>query len=181
MNKHWVLGLALLVTLTACSRSTQLAVQAVAEGTDGEEMARNQQVIRLLPYDRDSLFEVLATTASDPEPQPPRDLIDLRDSVAVAQEEWTTAEAAWNDMRSQMQQLSERMENMDRASNEYAQAYRRFDDLDRQVRRLDRDKQRCRGTTGLGPTRSTPCTRPGATPPSIVTARSSTACSRRGA
>lgn len=141
MNKHWVLGLALLVTLTACSRSTQLAVQAVAEGTDGEEMPRNQQVIRLLPYDRDSLFEMLATTASDPEPQPPRDLIDLRDSVAVAQEEWTTAEAAWNDMRSQMQQLSDRMQNMDRASNEYAQAYRRFDDLDRQVRRLDRDKQ----------------------------------------
>jgi hypothetical protein len=142
MNKHWVLSLAVLVTLTACNRSTQLAVRAVSEGTDGEEVARNQQVIRLLPYDRDSLFEVLTTSASDPEPQPPRDLIDLRDSVAVAQEQWTRAEGAWNDMRSQMQQLTDRMENMNRASTEYAQAYRQFDDLDRQVRRLDRDKQR---------------------------------------
>ncbi len=141
MNKHWVLGLALLVSLTACSRSTQLAVQAVAEGADGEEVARNQQVIRLLPYDRDSLFATLAASASEPEPQPPRDLIDLRDSVSGAQDQWTRAEGAWNDMRSQMQQLTERMENMNRASNEYAQAYRRFDDLDRQVRRLDRDKQ----------------------------------------
>ena len=142
MNKHWVLSLAVLVTLTACNRSTQLAVRAVSEGTDGEEVARNQQVIRLLPYDRDSLFRVLATSASEPEPQPPTDLINLRDSVAVAQDQWTRAEGAWNDMRSQMQQLTDRMENMNRASTEYAQAYRQFDDLDRQVRRLDRDKQR---------------------------------------
>jgi len=142
MNKHWVLSLAVLVTLTACNRSTQLAVRAVSEGIDGEEVARNQQVIRLLPYDRDSLFDVLTTSASEPEPQPPTDLINLRDSVAVAQEQWTRAEGAWNDMRSQMQQLTDRMENMNRASTEYAQAYRQFDDLDRQVRRLDRDKQR---------------------------------------
>ena len=142
MNKHWVLGLVVLVTLAACSRSTQLTVQAVAVGADGEVVARNQQVIRLLPYDRDSLFEALAASASEPEPQPPRDLIDLRDTVAVAQEQWTQAEGAWNDMRDQMQQLSDRMQNMNRASTEYAQAYRRFDELDRQVRRLDRDKQR---------------------------------------
>jgi hypothetical protein len=142
MNKHWVLGLAMLAALTACSRSTQLAVRAVSEGAGGEEVGRSQQVIRLIPYDRDSIFEALTRAATDPEPQPPEDLMVLRDSVSVAQSRWTEAEGAWNDMRSQMLQLSERMENMDRASTEYAQAYRRFDDLDAQVRRLDRDKQR---------------------------------------
>jgi hypothetical protein len=141
MNKHWVLGLAVLAALTACSRSTQLAVRAVSEGAGGEEVGRTQQVIRLIPYDRDSIFEALTEAATDPEPQPPEDLMVLRDSVSNAQYRWTEAEGAWNDMRSQMQQLSDRMQNMDRASNEYAQAYRRFDDLDAQVRRLDRVKQ----------------------------------------
>jgi hypothetical protein len=141
MNKHWVLGLVLLAALTACSRSTQLAVRAVSEGAGGEEVSRERQVIRLIPYDRDSIFEALSEAATDPEPQPPEDLMVLRDSVSNAQTRWTQAEGAWNDMRSQMLQLSERMENMDRASTEYAQAYRRFDDLDAQVRRLDRDKQ----------------------------------------
>ncbi|MGD8867580.1 MAG: hypothetical protein PVI01_08110 [Gemmatimonadales bacterium] len=141
MNKHWVLSLGLLVMLAACGRSTQLAVQAVSEGADGEEVAYKQQVIRMLPYDRDSIFATLAASAPEPEPQPPNDFMLLRDTVASAQEQWVDAEAAWNDMREQMQQLSDRMQNMDRASNEYAQAYRRFDDLDRQVRRLEREKQ----------------------------------------
>jgi hypothetical protein len=141
MNKHWVLGLGLLVTLTACGGSTQLAVQAVSEGPDGEEMARNQQEIRMLPYDRDSIFNELAGSASEPEPEPPQTLLALRDTVAEAQGEWVRAEAAWNDRRSQMQGLSDRMQNMDRASNEYAQAYRQFDALDSQVRRLEREKQ----------------------------------------
>ena len=67
MNKHWVVGLAALVLLSACSRSTQLAVRAVASG-DGEEVARAQQVIRLIPYDRDSLFEALSSQVTESEP-----------------------------------------------------------------------------------------------------------------
>ncbi|MEE9133924.1 MAG: hypothetical protein V3U13_10215 [Gemmatimonadota bacterium] len=141
MNKHWVLGLAALVLLSACGRSTQLAIRAVSSAGDGEEIPLAQQVIRLLPYDRDSIFDALADMASQSEPQPPANLVVLRDSVAFAQERWTQAEAAWNDMRSEMQDLSERMQDMNRTSNEYFQAYQRFDDLDVQVRRLDRDKQ----------------------------------------
>ncbi|KPK62756.1 MAG: hypothetical protein AMS21_07175 [Gemmatimonas sp. SG8_38_2] len=139
MNKHWVLGLAALALLSACNRSTQLAVRAVSSVEGVEETGLPQQVIRLLPYDRDEIFSELAGMASEPEPQPPADLIELRDSVSVAQARWTESEAAWNDMRSEMQTLSARMENMDRSSNEYFQAYQRFDDLDGQVRRLDRE------------------------------------------
>jgi hypothetical protein len=138
MNKHWVMGVVAMLLLSACGRSTQLAVQAVSD--DGET-ALSQQVIRLLKYDRDSIFTHLSTLASTPEPQPPEDLIILRDSVAAAQIAWTEAEATWNEGRSEMQTLSNRMENMDRTSNEYFQAYQQFDDLDAMVRRLDRAKQ----------------------------------------
>jgi hypothetical protein len=132
------MGVAALLLLSACGRSTQLAVRAAS---DGDETALSQQVIRLLKYDRDSIFSYLASLSSTPEPQPPEDLIQLRDSVAAAQIAWTEAEAAWNEGRSEMQTLSTRMENMNRTSDEYFAAYQQFDDLDVLVRRLDRAKQ----------------------------------------
>ncbi|NIR46674.1 MAG: hypothetical protein GWN99_19905 [Gemmatimonadetes bacterium] len=136
MNKRWVLCPAVLVGLAACQGSTDLAVRAVSG--DGEEMALANQVIRVLPYNRDSIFDVLARQAPEPEPQPPEDLLTLRDSVQAARERWTQAEAAWNDVRSQMQELSERMERMNRASSEYASLFRRFSELESQEARLNR-------------------------------------------
>jgi hypothetical protein len=139
MNKHWVLCLVALIGMAGCQRSTQLAVRAVATAGE-EEIGRSQQIIRLIPYDRDAIFDMLASQSSAPEPEPPEDLIMLRDSVSVAREMWTEAEAVWNDMRSEMQELSEQMQRMDRSSREYFTAYQRFDELDAQVRRLDRAK-----------------------------------------
>ena len=71
MNKHWVMGVAVLLLLSACGRSTQLAVRAVSEGEGSEGTALSQQVIRLLTYDRDAIFSHLASLASTPEPPPP--------------------------------------------------------------------------------------------------------------
>ncbi|UCC72260.1 MAG: hypothetical protein JSV86_18125 [Gemmatimonadota bacterium] len=142
MNKHWVLGFATLVTLSACSRSTQLAVQAVSEGPDGEVTAQSQLIIRMMPYDRDSIFSTLSAEATEPEPQPPADLVELRDSVAAVRARWTEAESAWNEIRSELQDLSQRMQRMDRSSTEYFRAYQRFEDLESQVNRLERDQTR---------------------------------------
>ncbi len=142
MNKHWVLALAAFVGFTACSRSTQLAVRTVSDGQGEAEVGLAQLQIRLLPYDRDSIFEALARQFAEPEPQPPVDLLSLRDSISVAQERWRAAEAIWNEQRSQLETLSERMKGMSRTSREYANAFRQFDQLDGQLRRLDRDKQR---------------------------------------
>ncbi len=149
MNKHWLICLAALVGLSACQRSTQLAVRAVADSGD-EEVGRPQEIIRLLPYDRDVLFAVMSAAATEAEPEPPEYLVALRDSVSAARQLWTDSEVAWNDMRSEMQTLSERMGQMSRTSREYADAYRRFDELDRQVVRLERAKDNFFGAfTGL--------------------------------
>jgi uncharacterized protein YukE len=142
MNKHWVLALLALSLLSACKRPTELAVQALS-GVEGEEaMPLPSQVIRLLPYDRDSIFEALAAQAPEPEPQPPAALLELRDSLAVARARWTEAETAWNELRSELEELTKRMEKMDRASDEYFAAFRKWDELDAQVRRLDRVQKR---------------------------------------
>jgi hypothetical protein len=142
MNKHWVMGLAALVALAACSRSTQLAVRAVSEGADGEVTGRAQLIVRALPFDRDSIFSALAAQAAEPEPQPPAELVELRDSVSSARQRWTDAESSWNAVRAELQSLSERMEDMDRSSAEYRDLYLQFDNLDAQVGRLERDKTR---------------------------------------
>lgn len=144
MNKHWVLHLTVLaglVPLTACGGATDLAVRATTAAEGEEARGLSQQVIRLLPYDRDSIFAVLSERAEAQEPQPPQDLLVLRDSVAAARERWQTAETDWNEIRSELQQLSERMQGMSRSSDEYAQAFRRFDNLDSQVGRLERDQR----------------------------------------
>ncbi len=142
MNKHWVLAVLALSLLSACKRPTELAVRALS-GVEGEEpVPLAKQVIRVLPYDRDSIFDALAARAPQPEPQPPAELLSLRDSLATARKRWTDAESEWNELRSELEQLTERMKKMDRSSDEYFKAFRRWDQLDAQVRKLDRIQKR---------------------------------------
>jgi len=141
MNKHWVLYLAALIPITACGGATDLSVRAVSGGEGEEVRALSNQVIRLLPYDRDSIFTSLAQQAEEPEPQPPQDLLTLRDSVAAARERWQTAETQWNDIRSELQTLSEAMQGMSRSSDQYFEAFQRFQRLDQQVSRLEREQR----------------------------------------
>ncbi len=142
MNKHQVLFLVTLLTVGACKGPTQLAVRAASSGPEGEIVGRPQLVIRLLPYDRDSIFSVLTGRASRPEPQAPADLVELRDSIAVAQSRWRDAEASWNDSRSELQSISEKLKGLSRSSPQYFRLYQRFDDLEGQERRLNREKDR---------------------------------------
>ena len=140
MNKHWVLGLIALATLSACSRSADVTVRVVTSAGE-EQQGQAQLPVRLLPYDRDSIFKEMIAGAERPEPEPPADLLALRDSIAEAQSRWRDAEADWNSVYSELKELSERMEGMNQASNEYFQAYQRFDQLDAQERRLNTTKQ----------------------------------------
>ena len=141
MNKRWVIGLFAVVSLAACNRTSQVTIQAVSSA-GGVASAHAQLEIRMLPYDRDAVFAQLIAAASDPEPQPPEDLLLLRDSIAAAQDSWRQAEASWNNTYSELKDLSDRMEGMNSASDAYFEAYQRFDDLDGQERRLNRDRQR---------------------------------------
>lgn len=144
MNKHWVLHLTVLaglVPLVACGGATDLTVTVTTAAEGEEARGLSQQEIRLLPYNRDSIFEVLSRQAEAPEPQPPQDLLVLRDSVSAARERWQTAETNWNEIRSELQDLSERMRGMSRSSNEYFQAFSHFEDLDAQVGRLEKDQR----------------------------------------
>lgn len=140
MKRVLALGLGL-ASLGACSRSGELVVQAaIGRDTTGAATGIDKLVIDLLPFDRDSIFEVLTRQASAPEPPIPPDLMALRDSLAAARELWTQAESQWNAVRAEMQDLSGSMDGMNRGSREYVQAYGRFTDLESQERSLARAK-----------------------------------------
>lgn len=140
MSKHCALLLSAAVVLVGCSRSGQVDVRVMGISAEGGAAAISKLPVRLLPYDRDSLFDALAARAPEPQPQIPADLLTLRDSVSQAQSEWRTAESQWNDVRSQLQTLSDSMKGMDRSSNQYFQAFQRFDKLDKQEEALNRQK-----------------------------------------
>lgn len=139
MSKHGVPLLVAWVFLAGCEGSADLRVQVVAPGPQGERGLSSLEV-RLLPYDRDSIFDVLATRAAEAEPQIPEDLLTLRDSVSEAQGEWRSAEAEWNEVRSELQELANQMQGMNRSSDEYLEAFQRFEDLDAREGELSRRK-----------------------------------------
>lgn len=139
MSKHGVLLLAASVFLVGCDRSADLYVRVVNETPEGERGLANLPV-RLLPYNRDSIFDLLEQRSDEPEPPIPEDLLALRDSVSEAQETWRAAEAEWNETRSELQELAEQLQGLDRSSDEYFQGFQRFEQLEAQEQRLNREK-----------------------------------------
>lgn len=146
MIKRWWLVLLCLVPVAACSSPGELVVQAaIGRDTAGAAVGIDKLEIQLLPYNRDSIFDVLAEQAATPEPEIPPDLLALRDSLALMRDLWTEAESQWNAVRDDLVKLTEQMKRMNRRSRQYVQAFNRFNDLESRERRLARAKDQAFG------------------------------------
>lgn len=139
--KRLVLATAIVGTtlLTACG-SGEIIVQAQVE-QEGSVAPVGKLQVRVLPYDRDAIFDSLAAAHSEPEPQIPADLMLLQDSIAQANRQWTSATARWNIARDSAAKMSERLRGMSRASGEYVVLFRQsntlFDEEAAQKRAMD--------------------------------------------
>ncbi len=131
--------IALLPSLAACGGSDLTVV--VLAGEEDEEQPVADLPVEFLPFNRDSIFRSLAATAEEPEPQIPDDLRAQFDSVAVLQENWRAGESEWAEAREALQNLSSRLQRLDRRSREYQQLYRQFDGLESTERRLNNARQ----------------------------------------
>lgn len=127
------------LALTGCGGS-ELTVQVLQGGGEGEMRPVKDHVVRFLPYDRDSLFAALAAEAPEPEPQIPEDLKREFEEIAGLQEVWRQKDAEWQEVRDSLKRLSDQLRGMDRRSREYLQAFQRFTDLEARERQLDREK-----------------------------------------
>jgi hypothetical protein len=118
--------------LAACG-GTEVVVQAQIDGPDGPVALRDLPV-RAVPYDRDAIFDSLRAAYTEPEPEIPRELMVLQDSIARAQEEWRVAETRWGAGRDSLRALRGQMDRLSPASGQYIALFNQFNALEGQVR-----------------------------------------------
>ena len=132
-----VVGMTIL--LSACGGS-QVVVQVLQEGGETGLQPVADLPIQFVPFDRDALFQRMAGSAAEPEPQISADLQAALDSVTVLQTQWRTAETEWSEVRDELRQLSDRLQGMDQRSREYRQLYDSFGGMERRERSLDQQR-----------------------------------------
>ncbi len=133
---------AILVTtiLAACGPGEATIVVALGDETSEDANALDGVEIRLLPYDRDQIFDSLtaaAAAAGVPEPEVPPDLLAAQEEIAQAQQEWLDTETRWNVLRDSLQTLNNAMEGLNRAQRAYMELYNQYQDLEGEYNRAE--------------------------------------------
>jgi len=111
--------------------------QEMAATGETESMALSSLPVRLIPFNRDAVFDSLSGAYPEPEPEIPDSIFDLQQRVIEAQTEWQGAETRWATLRDSLQTLSNRMANMDQSSGEYYAMFQDFNALEGQVSTLE--------------------------------------------
>ena len=133
-----LLGTAL---LSACGPTqvvvtAEISVQAPSQGD--EPRALRDLEIRLVPFDRDLIFDSLTAVASSPEPAIPDSVLDAQNQVADAQQAWANLEARWNVLRDTLQTLSDEFDQLARNSARYLLLFRDFGDMEDELVTVER-------------------------------------------
>ena len=112
----------------------------VADPAGGPSIPRalSQVEVRLLPYDRDAVFDSIAAAHPTAEPEIPAALLAAREQVRAAQAELEQTQLRSNMLRDTLQKLGAAMESLDRSSAEYVLRFRDFSSLEDQLPPLDR-------------------------------------------
>ena len=142
MRRRIGFGLGLIATLAlgACGQGQVVVVVELEDGDGGEATLLEDVEVRLLPYDRDRVFDSLSQAASEPEPQIPPELLAARDEIAEAQREWSEAENEVGILRDTIAKLNDQLAQLDRAMNEYDRIFREVDPMHDQLEQRERDR-----------------------------------------
>jgi hypothetical protein len=129
-------------TAAACGGADVTVLAQLEAVATGDEEARGRPLpalpVRLLPYDRDALFDSLAQAHPVPEPQIPDTVFAIQTQVGERYREWQQALGRWGVLRDSLDTISRRMQQMSRGSGEYLVLFRDFNDLADEVDALER-------------------------------------------
>lgn len=145
--KRFLMLVALLAPLglAACGQPLVVAEAAITEEGTGERLALGNLPIRLIPYDRDAVFDSLEQAYPDPEPAIPPEILQQQQQVQEAQTAWRTAEERWATIRDSLRIISDDLDRMSqqglRGTPQYAQAFARFTPLEQQEAQAEREMQ----------------------------------------
>jgi hypothetical protein len=127
-----------------CGQPLLVAEAAIDDGA-GERLALGDLPVRLLPYDRDAIFDSLEAAYAEPEPAIPQEILAAQQQVQQAQEEWRRSEERWSTVRDSLRTLSDRLQQMGaqglRGTPQYAQAFASFGTLEQEERRVNQQMQ----------------------------------------
>jgi hypothetical protein len=142
MKRSLLLVAAASAALAACG-PTQVVVTAELETEDpatGSAMMRpvSDLEIQLLPFDRDAVFDSLATAFGTPEPPIPGEILEAQEEIAAAQTEWRDFENRWNTLRDTLQTISDSLEQYNRGEARYVALFNEFGDLDTELSQVER-------------------------------------------
>jgi hypothetical protein len=138
--------MSLLLAAAACGPTTVVvAIEIDVPNPDGDgtiQRALSEVEVRLLPYDRDVVFDSMTAAFSSPEPSIPEDLVAARDEVRLAQEVWQRSQTRWNTIRDTLQKLNTAMERYSRGEAQYVALFREWGDFDAELGGVDREMNR---------------------------------------
>ena len=135
------------LALGACSRGEVAVTVAIDVPDPEQEGAVRTQVldgveVQLLPFDRDAVFDSLASAAATPEPAIPADVLEAQDSIAAAQERWQALESRWATLRDTLTAINDIMQNYSPAEARYRQLFNLYNNFDDEYARVDAQKGR---------------------------------------
>lgn len=143
MRRRTAFGLtAILATLvlTACGPA-QVTVVVKLDGEDGEPNLLDAVVVRLLPYDRDHIFDSLTAVAATPEPEIPPELLAAQEEIAEAQQAWRDAEDQWNFLRDTLNKLNEELADLNPRMGRYKTIHDEWERWNRDYQRVERTQE----------------------------------------
>ncbi len=146
MRRSSSFALSLMLALAACGPAeVVVSIQVEMPNPDGEgtiTQALSDIEVQLIPFDRDELFDQMASAYGTPEPEIPQDLLERREAVQEAQEAWDAATRRWQTIRDTLQALNEAMEPLARGEARYVALFREWQDWDSQLGAAEREQER---------------------------------------
>jgi hypothetical protein len=124
-------------SLGACGGGEIVVNAHLDQSMSDETMTLSELPVRIIPFDRDAIFDSLAQAYPEPEPEIPDSIFDLRERVISAQSVWRRAESQWSTLRDSLQAISDRMSGMDQSSGEYFALFQDFNRIEGRVNDLE--------------------------------------------
>lgn len=130
-------ALTVAVAFAAAGCGQDLTVQVTTQGPEGQPQPQANLPLVFLPFDRDSVFDVLDEQAETPRPEMSEDLRAASERVSNLQNDWREAESAWSETRDELRSLRGRLDQIDARDPDYRRLYDQFNQLEQRERQLD--------------------------------------------
>ena len=142
MRTHRITAaLTVAVAFAAAGCGQDLTVRVTTEGPEGQPQPQANLPLEFLPFDRDSVFDVLDQRAETPRPEMSEDLQAASEQVSNLQAEWREAEAEWGETRDQLRDLRAQLDQIDARDPDYRRLYDQFNQIEQRERQLDRQRK----------------------------------------